>query len=285
MVKAAGSAGTPKNKKASAKQKNNNRPELSDLDETPFNQRKGPPEDIMPSLVPYTRRNALCTTRNALPQPPSHVYIPPVDGKNPLESTIEDKDCNPLDHTSPQNHPPASFVEAEARAASPADAPEDNDEEEGVNLEDMFKDLVGDERSGLDDLTYSSDKDDDDYDDNMDEEARQIEYSDVMNVRHGQRQTYFIPGGPKPPTYNGMSAAEKVLAKKEYTKERKKYTDGLRIKRLKDQNKEYEPESFSGCLALVLRPMSDVQKCRLEVNHTFPDKEILAMRVAEKANL
>ena len=69
--------------------------------------------------------------------------------------------------------------------ASPADAPEDNDEEEGVNLEDTFNDLVGDERSGLDDLTYSSDEDNDDYDNNMDEEARQIEYSDVMNVRHG----------------------------------------------------------------------------------------------------
>ncbi len=143
--------------------------------------------------------------------------------------------------------------------ASPADAPEDNDEEEGVNLEDTFNDLVGDERSGLDDLTYSSDEDDDDYDDDMDEEACQIEYSNVMNVRHGRRQTNFIPGGPKPPTYDGMSAAEKVLAKKEYTKECKKYTDGLRMKRLKDQNKEYEPESFSGCLALVLQPMSDVQ--------------------------
>ncbi len=64
VVKAAGSAGTPKNKKASAKQKNNNRPELSDLDETPFNQRKGPPEDIMPSLIPHTRQNDLCTPRN-----------------------------------------------------------------------------------------------------------------------------------------------------------------------------------------------------------------------------
>jgi len=31
--------------------------------------------------------------------------------------------------------------------------------------------------------------------------------------------------------------------------------------------------------------MSDVQKCRLEVYHTFPDREILAMRVAEEVNL
>jgi len=31
--------------------------------------------------------------------------------------------------------------------------------------------------------------------------------------------------------------------------------------------------------------MVDVQNCRLEVNHTFPDKEILVLRVAEEANL
>jgi hypothetical protein len=31
--------------------------------------------------------------------------------------------------------------------------------------------------------------------------------------------------------------------------------------------------------------MVDVQKCRLEVNHTIPDKEILVLRVAEEANL
>jgi len=57
------------------------------------------------------------------------------------------------------------------------------------------------------------------------------------------------------------------------------------MKRLKENNEEYEPESSSGCLALVLRPMTDVQKGCLEVNHTFPDKEIMSMRVAEKANL
>ena len=31
--------------------------------------------------------------------------------------------------------------------------------------------------------------------------------------------------------------------------------------------------------------MLDVHKCQLEVNHTFPDKEILALHVAEEANL
>ena len=42
---------------------------------------------------------------------------------------------------------------------------------------------------------------------------------------------------------------------------------------------------FSGCLKNGLRTMVDVQNCRLEVNHTFPDKEILVLHVAEEANL
>ena len=66
---------------------------------------------------------------------------------------------------------------------------------------------------------------------------------------------------------------------------RKRYTDTLRTKRLKENNEEYEPESFSGCLAPLLRPMADVQNVRLDVDHNFPDKEMLLMRVAEEANL
>jgi hypothetical protein len=57
------------------------------------------------------------------------------------------------------------------------------------------------------------------------------------------------------------------------------------VKRLKENHDDYELEQFSGCLALFLRPMTDVEKGRLEVNHTFPDKEMLLMRVAEEANL
>jgi hypothetical protein len=69
-----------------------------------------------------------------------------------------------------------------------------------------------------------------------------------------------------------MSEKEMVFAKSEFKKVRKKYTDGLRIKRLKENNEEYKPESLSGCLALVLLLMTDIQKGRLKVNHTFPNK-------------
>ena len=119
----------------------------------------------------------------------------------------------------------------------------------------------------------------------MEKTARQIEYSDRNGVSHGRRQTNFIPGGPKPPKYDGMNDVEKAMAKQEYKRERKKITDGLHLKRLKDQNDNFDPEAFSGCLLLGLRTMVDVHNCLLEVNHTFPDKEILVLRVAEEANL
>jgi hypothetical protein len=228
----------------------------------------------MPSYIPYGKRNTPPLTRTATKQPPTLLYLPSLP-------PIADDDCNPLDHNSLHKDPPAEFVEEVARAADPSDATEDYDEEE-----ERFTDLVGGKRSGLDDLSYSSlDDDDEDYDNGMEEEACRIEYSDRNNNRHGRRQTNFIPGGPKPPIYDGMSATDMVFAKSEFRKVRKKYTDGLPIKRLKENNEEYKPESFSGCLALFLRPMADVQNGCLEANHTFPDKYILLMRVAEEANL
>ena len=132
-------------------------------------------------------------------------------------------DDQPLNHTSPHKYPPASFVVVAACAASPANTLEDNDdeEEEGVSLKGTFKDLVGEDTSALDDLSYSSAEDNKDYDDNLEMTARRIEYSDSNRVRHGRWQTNFIPGGPKPPKYDGMNEVEKVMAKQEYKRERK----------------------------------------------------------------
>jgi len=174
-------------------------------------------------------------------------------------------DCKPIDHTLPHKDPPASFVKAACEAVAEFVADEFVEELEDntsgdrcINLKDTFDDLVGNKKSGLNDLSYSSNEDDNDYDDDMEEDAILIEYSNVKNVRDGQWQTNFILGGPKPPTYSGMNAVEKALAKAEYTKKGKQNTDGLQMKWLHDNNVDYEPESFSGCLALVLRPMLKV---------------------------
>jgi hypothetical protein len=92
------------------------------------------------------------------------------------------------------------FVEEAAHAADLSNAMEDNDDKEHI-LGSTLPDLVGGKRSGPDDLGYSSNDDDEDYDNGMEEEARRIEYSDSNKVRYGRRQTNFIPGGPKPPNH------------------------------------------------------------------------------------
>jgi hypothetical protein len=172
-VSAKADAGTLKKTKkttTSKQKKNHPPPELSDIDETLVSQRKPPPEGIMPSLVPHVRQNTVLSTRNALPQPPANVYITSGDGNDSLDS--RDKrmlfesergappaaacphfDDEPLDHTSPHKYPPASFVAAAASAASPSNTLEDNND-------GTFKDLVGEETSALDDLSYSSAEDD-----------------------------------------------------------------------------------------------------------------------------
>ena len=80
-----------------------------------------------------------------------------------------------------------------------------------------------------------------------------------------------------------MNSAKLEEAKKEYKKERKKYTDSLRMKRLKQQNNDFEPDSFTEGLLLSLQPMTDAKAFQLDVNQTFPDREILVMHVAKEA--
>ena len=198
---------------------------LSDIDEESICSRKPPPEH-MPSYVPYFKRNTPRVTR-PVATPPTLLYVPSLP-------PIEGNDCNPhdnpLDHHSPHKDPPVEFVEKVARAADTSNATDDNDEEEDEEEEERFTDLLGEKTSGLDDLCYSDDDedyDDEEYDDGMDEEAHRIEYSDRNYVLHGRCQTNFIPGGPRPPVYDGMSKEEMKKAKTEFKKLRKKYTDCL----------------------------------------------------------
>jgi hypothetical protein len=212
--------GTRKKKTTASASAKQNLDLLSNLDD----------ESIFPRNPPLrichlTSRTAskMLLARAAAPQPPTLLYLP-------LLTQVPDEDnCNPLDHNSPHKDPSGEFVEKAARAADPSSAmddDDDDDEEERISV-GSFNDLVGAKTSGLDDLGYSSDDDDEDYDDGMDEEARQIEYSDSKTYRPGRCQTNLIPGGPIPPSYDGMSAAEMAFAKSEFKKVRKKYTDAL----------------------------------------------------------
>jgi hypothetical protein len=93
-------------------------------DEESLFSRKQPPEDTMPSYVPYLKRNTPRANRTAATNPPTLLYVPSLP-------PIVDKDCDPLDHPldhkSPHKVPPAAFVEKVARAAA-----DDDDEVEVI---------------------------------------------------------------------------------------------------------------------------------------------------------
>jgi hypothetical protein len=139
-----------------------------------------------------------------------------------------------------------------------------------------------------DGLFYSDDEIlDAEFERGLDEVARAIEYADPKKMNHGRRRTTVIVGGPAQPDYTGMTGREKENAKAEYEVKRKAYADQCRRKRLKG-NVELDSAAvarYTGCLHPTLRPMSDVEANRLEVGHTFPDIELLKLRIAEEANL
>jgi hypothetical protein len=73
-----------------------------------------------------------------------------------------------------------------AEEHSREDFPGEDLSDEGVkNLNKAFQDLAGLKTSGLDNLDYSSDDNDDDYFQEIKDEAHFIEYSDAKKVNHG----------------------------------------------------------------------------------------------------
>ncbi len=85
------------------------------------------------------------------------------------------------------------------------------------------------------------------------------------------------------PNYEGMTDAEKQHAKDEYERKRKAFTNVRQAKRLKEAANT-EIEQYTGCLHPTLRTMAEVDNSRLLGRHTFPDKDLLKLRVAEEAN-
>ena len=87
-----------------------------------------------------------------------------------------------------------------------------------------------------------------------------------------------------PPNYEGMTVTEKECAKDEYEQKRKAFTAQKQVQRLKEAAHHIEIVQYTGCLHPALRTMAEVEKSRLEIGHTFPDKDLLKLCVAEEAN-
>ena len=283
--------------------------------------RKAPPEDLQHPTnesMPTLRRAEFPTTldvrrstrnRTPAPSPPKVLTIP---GERHRDVSVDP--FHPLDYT---NHgSPADLrILAQAAAAtgllggyddlsaSPSEEESEldhgpigkkggsiSDTSEGKNDSDTSKDKSYKPPGDLDgdDLFYSDDDDLDAYfHRGLDEIEKDIEYSDPKKSNPGRRRTTTIVGGPAPPDYTGMDSNEIEDAKALYKVQRKAYVDQIRRQRLKkhvDKNTT-SVGTYTGCLHPVLRPMSVVELNRLKVGDTFPDIDLLKLRVAEEANL
>ena len=82
---------------------------------------------------------------------------------------------------------------------------------------------------------------------------------------------------------SGLPVEEANSALSRYRKERKAFTDSLRAKRIQDGD-VINAHPPTGVQTTVLRPMAEVSSAHLEVGHSFKDKEVLLLRIAEEAN-
>ena len=86
-----------------------------------------------------------------------------------------------------------------------------------------------------------------------------------------------------------MLEVEAKMALKEWTIKRKAYNDSVAYAHRKSLQQEtssddLDLEEHSGVLFAQLHTMSEVESSPLLVDHTFPLKELLLLRIAEEAN-
>ena len=125
-------------------------------------------------------------------------------------------------------------------------------------------------------MFYSSDENEE-VDCELDEVARVLKYSVPTHVLHGRCRKTTILGG--------MTVTEKQFANDEYKRKRKASPDQKRANQLKETALYTETVQFyTGCLHTTLQTMAEVEKSRLKVCHTLPDKELIKLRVAKEAN-
>jgi hypothetical protein len=169
---------------------------LTDYDNSPpcGNQRKQTPEGVgMPTLVSFIHKNEPRSTRTALPQPPA-LFVPPGNDYCPphtepsasiftvaAAAAIDEQDeANAVDEEDIWCAAAAATIDAEEQANK------DESSKEGVeDLNEAFDDLVGARTSSLDDLDYCSNDNNNDYIQEIKDEAHLIKYSDAKKVCHG----------------------------------------------------------------------------------------------------
>ncbi len=259
------------------------------------------PGDGMPSLVrlgdvpparaapPYPLRN----NRTPAPNPPAVIY----------RKAYAPGDVSLLNFRSPSLPPiydaiPDVFIEGQeldfgqGAAARGGDdlveddnvssndvAFDDNDDDEVSNYYENGKD---DDPNGLD---YSSDDDDNNllFGDDL-EEFELVDFADPNRGKKTAVDCRRYKDGLSPPDYLVMSSVEKKIAKDAYDIDMRKWID-QRWKKQVTSKAEVELD-WTGVCTSTLRTMKDVEDgTRLAVGQTFPNRDLIAFRTAEEANL
>jgi hypothetical protein len=101
----------------------------------------------------------------------------------------------------------------------------------------------------------------------------------------GRGQVNLIPGGPNPPNCDRMTPDKAVAAKKTYTIQRQKLREDRRRQRLQAAKGElFDKSEYTGDVTPMLHPMVQVIDFHLKLGHTFPERNLVVLRIAEEAN-
>jgi hypothetical protein len=128
----------------------------------------------------------------------------------------------------------------------------------------------------------------DDRSNDFDEEELVVD--DTMPKKGGGGGRKLSPGGPPPPDTDGLTEQEAEPALKQWRLDRKKYVDKIRCAQWRAKSSMGESLAkfeggYTGVCMDLLRPMTKVALFPLMEGHTFPNKEILLMQIAEEANI
>jgi hypothetical protein len=141
------------------------------------------------------------------------------------------------------------------------------------------------------DEDYRGDIYEDEYSDGEDSNDLLLQYR-VPSARGKGAGRKPNAGRPPKPDTKGMSEEDAEAAVTEWEKKWKKINDANRrtaaaAAALQDFDESIDPscEVYSGVCTRTLREMRDVEINPLRKGHTFPNKEILMLRIAEEANL
>jgi hypothetical protein len=170
----------------------------------------------------------------------------------------------------------------------PGDNEADDDGSQSSTMEAGGKGTGGKlkERAAVLLFHYSNDDYDHLYDEDIDKDEKRIENSDSnKRVKVGRGGVNLIPGGPNPPNCNGMTPDEADATKKTYTIERQKFREKRRRERLRAaKGALFDKKDYTGDVTPTLCPMAQVINFHLKKGHSFPDKDLIVLRITEEAN-